>query len=174
MVALKACATKRERYGPRLMSERGHRARVRALRAAFSAGGHNNGRKTHCKHGHLFDAANTYRTADGRRHCRLCVKRRQGATVRPTYVFDGGARINVTVHDRWYRKAWRHRQRQRIAAHPDTGGTARAFRCATEALQQFEQIEGAWYARFGLAPPARQMRLRQERKQRRIQQEWLA
>ena len=31
-----------------------------------------NANKTHCVDGHLFDAANTYITPDGRRNCRLC------------------------------------------------------------------------------------------------------
>ena len=31
-----------------------------------------NADKTHCKHGHPFDAANTYRSRDGMRHCRRC------------------------------------------------------------------------------------------------------
>lgn len=31
-----------------------------------------NARKTHCKRGHPFDEANTYREADGHRSCRAC------------------------------------------------------------------------------------------------------
>lgn len=33
-------------------------------------------RQTHCKHGHPFDEANTYRTPDGRRKCRACHRAR--------------------------------------------------------------------------------------------------
>ena len=33
--------------------------------------------KSHCRHGHLFDEANTYRCRKGRRHCRKCTARRQ-------------------------------------------------------------------------------------------------
>lgn len=29
-------------------------------------------RRTHCPHGHAYDAANTYRTAKGQRKCRAC------------------------------------------------------------------------------------------------------
>lgn len=37
-----------------------------------------NARKTHCKRGHLFDAANTYR-GGGRRRCRTCIRLRKRA-----------------------------------------------------------------------------------------------
>ncbi|MET7776291.1 HNH endonuclease [Streptomyces mirabilis] len=33
---------------------------------------HHAGSKTHCKHGHRFDEANTYLTPDGKRSCRTC------------------------------------------------------------------------------------------------------
>lgn len=36
----------------------------------------NNSRKTHCKHGHAFDEANTYVASSGGRHCKLCLARR--------------------------------------------------------------------------------------------------
>jgi WhiB family redox-sensing transcriptional regulator len=37
---------------------------------------HVNAGKTHCKHGHPFDAANTYYTVDGERRCRACRRAR--------------------------------------------------------------------------------------------------
>jgi hypothetical protein len=37
----------------------------------------NNARKTHCKHGHEFDEANTYITKTGGRACRACARRAQ-------------------------------------------------------------------------------------------------
>jgi hypothetical protein len=44
--------------------------RENALRGgSFSA---KNAAKTHCKHGHPFDAENTIRRADGRRRCKIC------------------------------------------------------------------------------------------------------
>ena len=33
--------------------------------------------KTHCKHGHPYNAANTYYSPDGRRHCRTCLREAQ-------------------------------------------------------------------------------------------------
>ena len=33
-----------------------------------------NAKKTHCKHGHLFDEQNTYLVSDGSRACRTCVR----------------------------------------------------------------------------------------------------
>ncbi len=38
--------------------------------------GHFNADKTHCKHGHPFDAANTYYAANGERRCRACRRTR--------------------------------------------------------------------------------------------------
>jgi len=39
--------------------------------------GHPNARKTHCKRGHPFDAANTYYAPGGQRRCRTCLRRAQ-------------------------------------------------------------------------------------------------
>ena len=59
---------------------------IRRLIAADRAGrpqarrvpaGHPQASKTHCKHGHRFDAANTYYTPDGRRRCRTCLREAQ-------------------------------------------------------------------------------------------------
>lgn len=40
---------------------------------------HNNARKASCKHGHPFDAANTYIRPSGRRECRACAAARDSA-----------------------------------------------------------------------------------------------
>jgi WhiB family redox-sensing transcriptional regulator len=59
---------------------------VRRLIAADRAGrpqacrvpaGHPQASKTHCKHGHPYNAANTYYTPDGRRRCRTCLREAQ-------------------------------------------------------------------------------------------------
>jgi WhiB family transcriptional regulator, redox-sensing transcriptional regulator len=47
--------------------------------------GHPQASKTHCKHGHPFDAANTYYTPDGRRRCRICLREAQ-----PVRASEGG------------------------------------------------------------------------------------
>ena len=56
---------------------------IRRLIAADRAGrphyrqapaSHPQASKTHCKHGHPFNAANTYYTPDGRRRCRTCLR----------------------------------------------------------------------------------------------------
>ena len=47
--------------------------------------GHPQASKTHCKHGHRFDAANTYYTRDGRRRCRTCLREAQ-----PVRALEGG------------------------------------------------------------------------------------
>jgi WhiB family redox-sensing transcriptional regulator len=41
--------------------------------------------KTHCKHGHPFNAANTYCMPDGRRRCRTCLRQTQ-----PVRASEGG------------------------------------------------------------------------------------
>jgi WhiB family redox-sensing transcriptional regulator len=67
---------------------------IRRLIAADRAGrpqahrvpaGHPQASKTHCKHGHRFDAANTYYTPDGRRRCRTCLREAQ-----PVRASEGG------------------------------------------------------------------------------------
>jgi WhiB family redox-sensing transcriptional regulator len=59
---------------------------VRRLIAADRAGRPHHGQapashpqasKTHCKRGHPFNAANTYYSPDGRRHCRRCLREAQ-------------------------------------------------------------------------------------------------
>jgi WhiB family transcriptional regulator, redox-sensing transcriptional regulator len=47
--------------------------------------GHPQASKTHCKHGHPYDAANTYYTPDGRRRCRTCLREAQ-----PIRASEGG------------------------------------------------------------------------------------
>jgi hypothetical protein len=48
---------------------------------------HAGANKTHCKHGHAFDEANTYVDRDGHRHCRACRRaveqRRRGPVLPP-------------------------------------------------------------------------------------------
>jgi WhiB family transcriptional regulator, redox-sensing transcriptional regulator len=59
---------------------------IRRLIAADRAGrphrrqapaGHPQASKTHCKHGHPYNADNTYYTPDGRRRCRTCLREAQ-------------------------------------------------------------------------------------------------
>jgi len=45
-------------------------------RDSIRNGGHESARRTHCKHGHPFDDANTiYRSGSNTRYCRACTKR---------------------------------------------------------------------------------------------------
>jgi WhiB family redox-sensing transcriptional regulator len=46
---------------------------------------HPNARKTHCKRGHPFDAANTYYAPDGQRRCSTCMR-----TAQPVRALEGG------------------------------------------------------------------------------------
>ena len=43
-------------------------------RALIAAAEHHNAAKTRCRHGHPFDAANTYYDAAGKRRCRTCLR----------------------------------------------------------------------------------------------------
>jgi hypothetical protein len=67
---------------------------VRRLIAADRAGrthqreapaSHPQANKTHCKHGHPYNAANTYYSPDGRRHCRTCLR-----VAQPVRASEGG------------------------------------------------------------------------------------
>jgi hypothetical protein len=54
--------------------------------------GHPNADKTQCKHGHPFDAANTYYAANGERRCRACRRARLARARRLAGRADGGER----------------------------------------------------------------------------------
>jgi WhiB family redox-sensing transcriptional regulator len=54
-------------------------------RSRQAPAGHPQASKTHCKHGHPFNAANTYYTTDGRRRCRTCLREAQ-----PIRALEGG------------------------------------------------------------------------------------
>jgi Transcription factor WhiB len=70
-----------------IVGVRGGRARGRLAPA-----GHPNAHKTHCKHGHPFDAANTYYAANGERRCRACRRARLARARRWARRADGGER----------------------------------------------------------------------------------
>lgn len=46
-------------------------------REAVARGRNYHARKTHCKHGHPFDEANTYWPRAGKRDCRACIRERR-------------------------------------------------------------------------------------------------
>lgn len=150
--ALKAWATKRVRYGDSGRSEAGRVRHQVALQACFAAGNHNNARKTHCKRGHLYTPANTYRDHKGARNCVTC--RRIG---RPAWVEQDGCRISITAHDRYYRREYMRLREEMIAAHPDKSRrrTSAAFIAARRRLEQFLDAERQWYALCDLKPPTR-------------------
>lgn len=55
---------------------------LRLLTRAVNAGLNSNSRKTHCKRGHEFTVDNIYRSAEGHRLCRTCVRAAQARAVR--------------------------------------------------------------------------------------------
>ena len=59
--------------------------RAGRTRGRQAPAGHPQASKTHCKHGHPFNAANTYYTTDGRRRCRTCLREAQ-----PVRASEGG------------------------------------------------------------------------------------
>jgi hypothetical protein len=68
------------------------RARAGRPRAQLAPVGHPNAYKTHCKHGHPFDAANTYYAANGERRCRACRRVRLSRSRRRAGRANGGER----------------------------------------------------------------------------------
>jgi hypothetical protein len=68
---------------------RAHSGRPRGRRVPP---GHPNAHKTHCKHGHPFDAANTYYAANGERRCRACRRARLARARRLAGRANGGER----------------------------------------------------------------------------------
>jgi WhiB family transcriptional regulator, redox-sensing transcriptional regulator len=68
------------------------RARAGRPRGQLVPPGHPNADKTHCKHGHPFDAANTYYAANGERRCRACRRARLARARRLAGRANGGER----------------------------------------------------------------------------------
>jgi Transcription factor WhiB len=68
------------------------RARGGRPRGQLAPPGHPNAHKTHCKHGHPFDAANTYYAANGERRCRACRRARLARARRRARRANGGER----------------------------------------------------------------------------------
>ena len=68
------------------------RARGGQPRGHLAPPGHPNAHKTHCKHGHPFDATNTYYAANGERRCRACRRARLARARRRARRADGGER----------------------------------------------------------------------------------
>jgi WhiB family redox-sensing transcriptional regulator len=66
---------------------RGGRPQARRVRT-----GHPNATKTHCKHGHPYDAANTYYAANGERRCRACQRARLAQARQGARRVSGGER----------------------------------------------------------------------------------
>jgi WhiB family redox-sensing transcriptional regulator len=63
-----------------IAADRAGRPQARRVSAS-----HPQASKTHCKHGHPYNAANTYYTRDGRRRCRTCLREAQ-----PVRASEGG------------------------------------------------------------------------------------
>jgi hypothetical protein len=68
------------------------RARGGRARGQLAPAGHPNAHKTHCKHGHPFDAANTHYAANGERRCRACRRARLARARRRARRANGGER----------------------------------------------------------------------------------
>jgi len=67
-----------------------------------------NARKTHCPHGHPYDAENTYVSANGHRQCKACRERKR-AEYMPAYAKDYRAKNRDKVNA--YKREWRAKRR---------------------------------------------------------------
>lgn len=143
-IAARLIVAKRlERFGPSQQSAEGLERRRRAIAAR---------RAVRCRRGHSFTPENIY-IDGGRRRCKTCVLERQRQ--RPLWAASGQARISIAAHDAFYRRQHTQLRDAMIAAHPDKGGTPRAFIAARRALDRFVKDEAAWYAAYNLRPPLR-------------------
>ena len=162
VAARRTWAVRRTRYGPSGTSPDkllALRARSRLLiRYAIA---HRPTRVT-CRQGHLLTPTNTrvsiFRDQRNgrwyqRRTCRFCERARRCR--RPMWIDHAGVRLSIRVHDHWYYLQLRTLTRVMMAAHPDKGGTSRAFIKAREARQKFFLREVQWYGALGLSVPRR-------------------
>lgn len=152
VAAYRAWATKRARYGGRGVTAETS-AKYRENMRRQLAKGHYLQRRTHCKYGHPWTAANTKVRRDGSRACRTCLGMRHRG--RPSWVTVDGCRISIVAHDRFFFRRLAALRAALIASHPDKGGTSARFIAAQRRLQRFLAQERDWYAPYGLAPPPR-------------------
>lgn len=153
------------KYGPTGRSADGLAAARACARIHFGARHARLRQMTACKRGHPFTPENTYRDAKGCRACRTCVRaaKRRYRTGRPDWIErDGGVRISIAAHDRFYRLRHQQLRARMIAAHPDKGGTSAKFIAARKALARFDGEETAWYADVHLTPPQSRRGSRQQ------------
>jgi hypothetical protein len=112
----------RLRSDPAIEAKRLAAVRAANRRAVGGAGGASNRAKTSCPRGHRYTDANTYRLG-GRRYCRACGVIRKG-------------------QQRWRRDVVEPRLEAArvalIAAHPDHGGSRKAF---AEALRVYRRLK---------------------------------
>lgn len=71
---------------------------------------------------------------------------------RPAIVERDGWKVLVYVHDAEYLRQ-RSEWREKLRAHPDTGGTAGKFRRVHSAYERWRKQEETWYLGHGLTPP---------------------
>lgn len=145
---------RRERFGPNGLSPEGRAKSAAALRRRLAEHGHPMAKKTHCVHGHRYEPGTVYINARGARECRVCRRR-------PLFVMgQEGVRVDIRVHDAWYRLMARQLRRRMIAAHPDKTRRASSvqFQQARRAWERFLAKEAGWYASFHLRPPVVQYR----------------
>lgn len=80
---------------------------------------------------------------------------------RPLYVPYEGGKIYISAHDRYHLEKLREFKREIRKAHPDRNSciwAAGRTRNLLKARKKWQEWEAAWYARFGLEPPARSRR----------------
>jgi hypothetical protein len=157
----KARATRLEKYGPTNCSPEGHAVHQTVGRRNFAIVHARKRAQTRCIHGHEFNEHNTYISKKGHRQCRACRNNSQRERKkflrgeRPEWVIVGKGRVSLAAHDAFVTSAHEQLRAQMIAAHPDKGGSTRAFIVAQKKLNAFVASEVEWYAGVNVAPPFR-------------------
>jgi hypothetical protein len=105
----------------------------------------------YCGYGHRYTPETTYLDKRGQRQCKTCWTRRQHA--KSMTVTPGGVRVDLAVHDAYFRAERARLKRALAAAHPDKGGARTTFDTALKAYRRFMAQERVWYAAVRVAMP---------------------
>lgn len=76
------------------------------------------------------------------------------STGRPSAITRDGWTVLIGVHDEYFRREVRRWRQRLAAAHPDAGGSHRAYLRVTAQRDRWLARESAWYAEHGVPLPS--------------------